>query len=136
MDENSMEIPDRLVDDVEHSSDLKPHTMRAARLHGIRDLRLEAIPLPAPGPGQLLLKVAAVGVCGSDVHYYLDGRIGSQVVTAPIILGHEFSAWVVELGPGVEGFQAGQLVAVEPAISCGECEPCLGVTRGSRDRDA
>jgi len=120
-----MEIPDRLVDDVEHSSDLKPHTMRAARLHGIRDLRLEAIPLPAPGPGQLLLKVAAVGVCGSDVHYYLHGQIGSQIVTAPIILGHEFSAWVAELGPGVEGFQAGQLVAVEPAISCGECEPCL-----------
>ncbi len=77
--------------------------MRVSRLHGIRDLRLEELPPPSPGPGQLLLKVASVGVCGSDVHYYLHGRIGSQVVTAPIILGHEFSAWVAELGPGVTG---------------------------------
>jgi L-iditol 2-dehydrogenase len=99
-------------------------TMRAARLHGIRDLRLEDLPRPTPGPGEGLLKVASVGVCGSDVHYYLEGRIGSQVVTDPIIVGHEFSARVAELGPGVEGLDVGQLVAVEPAISCGECEPC------------
>lgn len=99
-------------------------TMRASRLHGIRDLRLEDLPRPTPGPGEVLLKVASVGVCGSDVHYYLDGRIGDQVVTDPIILGHEFSAWVAELGPGVEGLDIGQLVAVEPAISCGECESC------------
>jgi L-iditol 2-dehydrogenase len=99
-------------------------TMRASRLHGIRDLRLEDLPRPTPGPGEVLLKVASVGVCGSDVHYYLDGRIGDQVVTAPITLGHEFSAWVAELGAGVEDLEIGQLVAVEPAISCGECEPC------------
>jgi L-iditol 2-dehydrogenase len=90
----------------------KLRTMRAVRLHGIRDLRLEDLPRPTPGPGEVLLEVASVGVCGSDVHYYLEGRIGSQVVTAPIILGHEFSAWVA------------QLVAVEPGISCRECEPC------------
>ena len=88
-------------------------TMRAARLHGIRDLRLETLPRPVPGPGEVLLKVAAVGVCGSDVHYYLEGRIGSQVVTGPIIMGHEFSAWVAELGEGVTGLELGQLVAVE-----------------------
>jgi L-iditol 2-dehydrogenase len=107
-------------------------TMRAARLHGIRDLRLEGLPRPTPGPGEVLLEVASVGVCGSDVHYYLDGRIGSQVVTAPIIMGHEFSAWVAELGAGacsersrrVDGLEIGQLVAVEPAIHCGECESC------------
>jgi len=97
---------------------------RAARLHGIRDLRLENLPRPTPGPGEVLLEVASVGVCGSDVHYYLEGRIGDQVVTAPIIMGHEFSAWVVDLGEGVEDLEIGQLVAVEPAISCGECEPC------------
>ncbi len=67
-------------------------TMRAARLHGIRDLRLEDLPRPAPGPGEVLLEVASVGVCGSDVHYYLEGRIGSQVVTSthhhgPRVLG-------------------------------------------------
>lgn len=99
-------------------------TMRASRLYGIRDLRLEELPRPTPGPGEALLKVACVGVCGSDVHYYLHGRIGAQVVTAPIIMGHEFSAWVAELGQGISDLSTGQLVAVEPGISCGQCEPC------------
>ena len=99
--------------------------MRASRLHGIRDLRIDQLPRPEPGPGQVLLKVASVGVCGSDVHYYLHGRIGTQVVAAPIIMGHEFSARVAELGPGVEDLAVGQLVSVEPGISCGKCELCL-----------
>jgi len=99
-------------------------TMRAARLHGIRDVRLEDLPRPAPGPGEVLLNVAAVGVCGSDVHYYLDGRIGDQIVTAPIIMGHEFSARVAGFGAGVEGLEMGSLVAVDPAIPCGACETC------------
>jgi len=99
--------------------------MRASRLHGIRDLRIEELPRPVPGPGQVLLKVASVGVCGSDVHYYLHGRIGSQVVTGPIIMGHEFSAWIAGLGPDVQDLAVGQLVAVDPGISCGRCEPCL-----------
>ena len=98
--------------------------MRAARLHSIRDVRLETVSRPAPGPGEVLLKVASVGMCGSDVHYYVNGRIGDQVVTAPIIMGHEFSAWIAELGAGVGGLEIGQLVAVEPAIPCKECEPC------------
>jgi L-iditol 2-dehydrogenase len=99
-------------------------TMRASRLHGVRDLRVEDLPRPEPGPGEVLLKVAAVGTCGSDVHYYVEGRIGDQVVTAPITMGHEFSAWVAGLGEGVTGLAVGQLVAVEPAIHCGECECC------------
>ena len=99
--------------------------MRASRMHGIRELRLEELPRPTPGPGEVLLAVLCVGVCGSDVHYYLHGRIGSQVVTEPIMLGHEFSARVAGLGAGVEGLATGQLVAVDPAISCGACEPCL-----------
>jgi L-iditol 2-dehydrogenase len=99
-------------------------TMRASRLHAIRDVRLEDLPRPSPGPGEVLLKVAAVGVCGSDVHYYLHGRIGSQAVTGPIIMGHEFSAWIAELGPGAEGLEVGQLVAADPGIPCGTCEPC------------
>ena len=101
-----------------------PQMMRASRLHAIRDMRLEDLPRPTPGPGEGLLKVATVGTCGSDVHYYVKGRIGDQVVTGPIIMGHEFSAWVAELGAGVEGLKVGQLVAVEPAIHCGECELC------------
>ncbi len=98
--------------------------MQASLLYGIRDLRLERLPRPTPKPGEVLLKVASVGTCGSDVHYYLEGGIGDQLVTDPIIMGHEFSAQVAELGPGVEGLEIGQLVAVEPAISCGECESC------------
>jgi L-iditol 2-dehydrogenase len=108
------------------------NTMRAARLHGIRDMRLEEIPRPEPGPGEVLLQVASVGVCGSDVHYYLEGRIGDAVVTDPMMLGHEFSAWVAGLGvqeeppaPDLTPLEKGQLVAVEPAIPCGACEPCL-----------
>ncbi len=102
----------------------EPQLMRASRLHGIRDLRLEDLPRPTPGPGEVLLKVATVGTCGSDVHYYVDGRIGEFVVTDPIIMGHEFSAWIAGLGAGVEGLEVGQLVAVDPAISCGTCESC------------
>ena len=81
--------------------------------------------MPLPDPGEVLLKIASVGVCGSDVHYYVEGRIGIQVVTDPIIMGHEFSAWVAGVGAGVTGLENGQLVAVEPGISCGHCEPCL-----------
>jgi len=109
---------------VEWLRETGPGTMRAARLHGVRDLRLAEVARPAPGPGEVLLRVAAVGVCGSDVHYYQHGRIGSQVVERPIILGHEFSAWIAGLGDGVRDLEPGQLVAVEPGISCGRCEPC------------
>jgi L-iditol 2-dehydrogenase len=105
-------------------------SMLASRLYGIRDLRLEQLPRPVPGPGQVLVQVATVGVCGSDVHYYLHGRIGTQIVTGPLILGHEFSARVAELGPAApdgstSDLQVGQLVAVDPAVSCMRCEPCL-----------
>jgi L-iditol 2-dehydrogenase len=106
------------------TSDKDEQMMLASRLHGIRDLRLEQLARPVPGPGEVLLKVASVGVCGSDVHYYLEGGIGDAVVTEPIIMGHEFSAWVAELGEGVEELEVGQLVAVEPAVHCGVCESC------------
>lgn len=82
------------------------------------------MPIPQPQPGEVLVKVRAVGVCGSDVHYYLQGRIGENVATEPHIMGHEFAGEVAELGPGVQGLCVGQMVAVEPAISCGQCEMC------------
>lgn len=102
-----------------------PETMSAALLHGIRDIRLASVPVPKPGPGEVLLKIASVGVCGSDVHYYLEGGIGDAIVKEPIIMGHEFSATIAALGAGVEHLEVGQLVAVEPAINCGHCEMCL-----------
>ncbi|MBN2005465.1 MAG: alcohol dehydrogenase catalytic domain-containing protein [Anaerolineae bacterium] len=98
--------------------------MLTSRLYGIRDLRLERAPVPAPGPGEVLLKIASVGTCGSDVHYYVEGRIGDAIVKEPITMGHEFSAWIAGLGEGVSGPAIGQLCAVEPAIPCGHCELC------------
>lgn len=106
---------------------MSEQTMLTSRLYGIRDLRVERAPVPVPGPGEVLLKIASVGTCGSDVHYYLEGGIGDAIVKEPITMGHEFSAWIAGFGPGVEGeheLQLGQLVAVEPAIHCGVCEFC------------
>lgn len=107
-----------------------PNEMLAARLHGPRDMRVETVPLPtAPGPGQVLLRVCATGICGSDLHSYQDARIGDTVVQGPLVLGHEFSAVVVSAGPeALDGhFQPivlGTCVAVDPAQPCGRCEFC------------
>ncbi len=98
--------------------------MKAARLYGPGDMRIDNVPAPEPGDGQVLLQVLSVGVCGSGVHYFLDGGIGDEHVTEPYVIGHEFSARVVAWGPGVDGPPVGTRVAVEPAISCGHCELC------------
>lgn len=71
---------------------------------------------PAPGLGELKIAPHTVGVCGSDLHYYTHGRVGKYVVRQPMILGHEASGTVVEVGPGVEGFKVGDRVAMEPGI--------------------
>lgn len=94
--------------------------MRAALLYRARDLRIGQVPDPVPGPGEALLKVRAVGICGSDLHYYLDGCIGTAQVQDPFIMGHEFAAEVVEGGL----LPPGTLVAVDPAQPCGTCEWC------------
>lgn len=105
-------------------------TMMAALLYGPRDMRVEQIPRPAdPGPGMALLRVTAVGVCGSDLHTYTDGRIGEWVVAAPLVLGHEFGGVVEAVGPeAYDGDFApllvGTRVAVDPAQPCGRCEMC------------
>jgi L-iditol 2-dehydrogenase len=99
--------------------------MKAARLYGPRDFRIDDLAVPVPGPGQVLLQVLSVGVCGSGVHYFLDGGIGDDKIKEPFVIGHEFSARIAALGPGVGGPPVGTRVAVEPAISCGKCELCL-----------
>ncbi len=73
----------------------------------------------------VLLRLAVVGVCGSDVHYYVTGRIGSQVVQYPFTVGHECAAVVEKVGRSVKRVRPGDRVAVEPAMSCGECDQCL-----------
>jgi L-iditol 2-dehydrogenase len=97
---------------------------RAAVLHGVRDLRIEDVPVPEPGPREVLVEVRAVGVCGSDVHYYEHGRVGPYVVREPLILGHESGGVVVDRGPGAERHRVGQRVALEPGVPCGRCRQC------------
>jgi L-iditol 2-dehydrogenase len=98
--------------------------MRVLRLHGPRDLRMHDEPIPEPAPGEVRLRIASVGICASDLHYYRDGRIGSTVITTPLVLGHEASAVVDALGDGVTGLQLGDRVAIEPTKPCGRCEYC------------
>jgi L-iditol 2-dehydrogenase len=97
---------------------------RAAVLHAPGDLRVEERPTPEPGPREVLVEVAAVGVCGSDVHYYEHGRIGPYVVRSPLVLGHESAGRVVALGQGATRHAVGDRVALEPGVPCGGCREC------------
>ena len=90
--------------------------MRAARLHGPGDLRIHDEPDPVPGPGEELISVSAVGLCGSDRHWYMDGALGGVVPRRPLVLGHEV-AGVVASGP-----RRGLRVVFEPADPCDRCE--------------
>ena len=97
---------------------------RAAVLYAPGDLRVEDRAMPEPGPREVLVEIAAVGVCGSDVHYYEHGRIGPFVVRDPMVLGHESSGRVVALGPGASKHAVGERVALEPGVPCGSCREC------------
>ena len=100
--------------------------MRAIQLTGIRQARIAEAALPRiEGSHDVLLRMAAVGVCGSDVHYYTSGRIGSQVVKYPFTVGHEGAATVEEVGGAVTRVRPGDHVAIEPAMSCHRCDQCL-----------
>ena len=98
--------------------------MRAAVLHAPGEIRIEQRERPVPGPREVLVQIAAVGVCGSDVHYYEHGRIGPFVVEAPLVLGHEAAGRVVELGELASGHAVGDRVALEPGVPCGRCREC------------
>jgi L-iditol 2-dehydrogenase len=101
-----------------------PATMRAAVLKRQGDMALEALPVPELDADQVLVQVAAVGVCGSDVHYYEHGRIGDYVVDHPLILGHELSGRIAAVGSDVDPSRVGQRVAVEPQRPCRTCKQC------------
>lgn len=79
---------------------------------------------PDPGPGEVLVKLRAVGICGSDLHWYLEGGIGTYAAAYPQVLGHEPSGEIAAVGRGVPDLREGQRVAIEPAITCGHCELC------------
>ncbi|HWG64313.1 MAG TPA: alcohol dehydrogenase catalytic domain-containing protein [Streptosporangiaceae bacterium] len=92
--------------------------MRAARLHAVGDLRLADEPVPVPAAGESLVRVTAVGICGSDLHWWTEAGIGDATLDRPLVLGHE-AAGVIE-----DGARRGERVAIDPAISCGVCRPC------------
>ncbi len=107
--------------------------MKAARWYGVKDIRVEEVATPEPGPGEVALKVAWTGICGSDLHEYLAGPIFIPVDQihplsqdrAPITMGHEYCGTVTELGEGVTNVAVGDRVAVEPIFACGKCPACL-----------
>jgi L-iditol 2-dehydrogenase len=99
--------------------------MKAAFLSGIRQVQIRETPEPKlNGPRDVLVRVETVGVCGSDVHYYTAGRIGSQVVESPWILGHECAGKVVAVGSAVTPVRPGDRVAIDPLAPCGSCDQC------------
>ncbi|MEM9581830.1 MAG: L-idonate 5-dehydrogenase [Pseudomonadota bacterium] len=100
--------------------------MRAVVIHKAKDLRIEDSPVKALAAGQVQIRMAAGGICGSDLHYYNHGGIGDAIrVKEPMILGHEVSGVVTELGDGVDDLSVGDLVAVSPSRPCSACQYCL-----------
>ncbi len=100
--------------------------MKAMRLTGIRRMEMMEIPEPVlTGPKDVKIKLSVLGICGSDIHYYVNGKIGSQVVKYPFAVGHECAGIVTDTGNQVKKVNKGDLVAIEPAMPCWECDQCL-----------
>ena len=101
------------------------NTMKAAVLHGAKDVRLEDFRMPDLLPGMVLVRIKRVGICGSDLHYYEHGYCGSFVPSKPFILGHELTGEVVAVNGDADRMpRPGSRITVNPARSCGECEYC------------
>lgn len=98
--------------------------MKAAVFYGIGDIRVEEVPEPFPGPGEVLLKVGAAGICGTDIRIFTAGHHRIPPGTRRI-LGHEFAGEIVAVGEGVSGLSSGMRVAVAPNIGCGVCPECV-----------
>jgi len=96
----------------------------SAVLYGINDLRLENTSIEEPGENEVLLEMGCVGICGSDVHYLVNGRIGDFILTTPMIIGHESSGTVAKLGKNVKNLKVGDRVAIEPGVPCRVCTYC------------
>ena len=101
-----------------------PESMSVSVLRGVGDLAVVQRAVPTAGPGEVLIEVGSVGVCGSDVHYYRQGRIADFVVREPLILGHEGGGTIVAVGDGVAAERVGQRVAMEPGVPCRICREC------------
>lgn len=99
--------------------------MKAVRLTGINQMQMFDVPSPKiKSDEDVLIKMTHVGVCGSDVHYYENGKIGNQIVTYPFTVGHEGAGIVVSTGTKVSKVKPGDRIAIDPAMPCGECDQC------------
>ncbi|MBX0321237.1 NAD(P)-dependent alcohol dehydrogenase [Shouchella clausii] len=98
--------------------------MRASVLKALKTIELEERTKPEPGAGEVLIQMKAVGICGSDLHYYEHGRIGERVAKPPFVLGHECAGVVTKVGPEVADLNVGDHVVIEPGLPCGECSSC------------
>jgi L-iditol 2-dehydrogenase len=100
--------------------------MKAMMLTGIREMEIKEVRDPVLlNPEDVMIRILSVGICGSDIHYYTLGQIGSQRVKYPFTVGHESAGEVVETGPGATRIRKGDLIAIEPAMWCGKCDQCL-----------
>lgn len=106
------------------TTDAVPTTMRASVLLERQKIEMQERPVPRPAADEVLVQVRSVGVCGSDVHYYKEGRIGEFVVDQPLVLGHEVSGVIVDVGADVPGDRVGERVAIEPQRPCRRCRLC------------
>nr|WP_320141222.1 L-idonate 5-dehydrogenase [uncultured Cohaesibacter sp.] len=98
--------------------------MKAVVCHGPKDIRIENTNVPEMSSREVLIKLEAGGICGSDLHYYNDGGFGDVRIKEPMILGHEVSGTILEVGSDVKTVKSGDLVAISPSRPCGECEYC------------
>src|SRR5579859_343495 len=98
---------------------------RTAELTGIRQFRIVERAVADPAPGEVQVRVAAVGVCGSDLHSYAEGAVGDTPCAYPMVLGHEPAGVLIKTGAGVTGWSPGDRAALEPALYCYHCEFCL-----------
>jgi L-idonate 5-dehydrogenase len=98
--------------------------MRAVVIHAPKDLRIDSFPDPAPASGEARIKIAAGGICGSDLHYYHHGGFGTVRIKQPMALGHEIAGVIAAVGEGVSHLKPGQRVAVNPSQPCGTCVHC------------
>lgn len=100
--------------------------MKAMMLTGIRQMEMRNIPEPAlVNSNDVKIKMSVMGICGSDIHYYTQGQIGTQKVQYPFTVGHEGAGEVVEVGKSVKRVKPGDIIAIEPAMPCWECDQCL-----------
>ncbi len=98
--------------------------MRSVTIHAARDLRLDVVVVGEPGPTEVRVRIERGGICGSDLHYYHEGRIGNIVLRQPMVLGHEVAGLVERVGSAVTGLAPGTRVALSPSLPCGACRYC------------